>query len=142
MVDVRIIGKVAEVDDFLLKLLMTDDIEIVKRRGVAEGIAEGTKRVMLSVAVGSIEPPTLEPENIFDRIAAGKAPKPQTEKKDVKDGLRFQCICGANYCIERPKGNFLFECYNCGRYIVQVNKCDLDLRGVNVPQFVDSEEAD
>lgn len=52
--------------------------------------------------------------------------------------LSLNCQCGAKYRIKRPKGNFLFTCKSCGRYLVQVAPSALDLRGVQVPQFIDA----
>lgn len=55
-----------------------------------------------------------------------------------REVLSLNCQCGAKYRIRRPKGNFLFTCRSCGRYLVQVTPDTLDLRGVHVPQFVDA----
>ena len=52
--------------------------------------------------------------------------------------LALNCQCGAKYRIKRPKGNFLFTCKSCGRYLVQVTPDTLDLNGIQVPHFIDA----
>lgn len=55
-----------------------------------------------------------------------------------REDLSLNCQCGAKYRIKRPKGNFLFTCKSCGRYLVQVTPDTLDLRGIKVPQFIEA----
>lgn len=52
--------------------------------------------------------------------------------------LKLDCMCGASYEIDRPNGDFMYECARCGRLLLQVRKIALDLQDTVLPKFVDS----
>lgn len=75
-------------------------------------------------------------ENFPLRMLQRKYDKIRGEQRE----LSLNCQCGAKYRIKRPQGNFLFTCKNCGRYLVQVTPKTLDLRGIQIPPFIDAGE--
>ncbi len=58
-------------------------------------------------------------------------------KKRKQRRLVLNCMCGAQYCMERPKGDFLYTCEVCGRFLIQVQNGALDLKGVNVAPYIE-----
>ena len=60
-------------------------------------------------------------------------------RRDEGAWLSVNCMCGAEYAIPRPRGDWLFECQRCGRYLISVRKDRLNLDGIDVPRYLDTE---
>ena len=58
-------------------------------------------------------------------------------RRDEGARISINCMCGAEYSIPRPRGDWIFECQRCGRYLISVRKDKLNLDGIAVPRFPD-----
>lgn len=60
-------------------------------------------------------------------------------RSDEGARMTINCMCGAEYTIPHPRGDWIFECQRCGRYLISVRKDKLNLDGIAVPRYLDTE---